>query len=396
MLVYGYEEVLYDRVNEVMAMVPKWKDIPLKKVMAFDIKSAAIWQEAYVGQEFLDHQTKIDEDTPFDGVGALKRFSEMIIKVDGSWRKYKNILVLCHDPRGLYHFLKNSWKPTDCSMQQEVSELLTNKGSAVIIQELLGKIMDDGSWELRVPRYKGLYGIVLQYQVHHTTIDLDGKRYHFIYPESDPLGTRQIALKVTHQQRNGVDIPTSAMLWGAEGLHVSSGPFVGFWQGRCFITDDLGEFDDAFFETIEKAKMYAQAPWFPMEDDHLQARVLIRIPGRDEALSWLRERSIAMKKRDALNSEAKELICSTKLPEGLPVAGFLKDSRSSLYIPEDIPIVKDIGEVLTILGRTAHGVFVSDRPPQPSLRSLPDSVGHLLGTIAVPRLPFSSGRLPCP
>jgi len=101
MMVYGYQEVLRDRSNQVMAVLPGWKDIPLRKVVGNGIGSLALWNESYIEKYFHDKSQDDDDDDDDDvdngdenDLPDHRRLFETTVEVNGEWKTFENMMIV--------------------------------------------------------------------------------------------------------------------------------------------------------------------------------------------------------------------------------------------------------------------------------------------------------------
>jgi len=385
MYAYCYQEITRDLTNQVKALVPVWKDVPLSRIMKLGLGSLSEWDDDHLGQYFQESEDELDHDSEGD---APYHFSEMTINVGEEWQNLVSPLIVYKTPGGLVEFLRASWQPAVDAYQKGLHELIQAGSPGKILLEILEKFFHDdfGDYTKRIRRGEGGFVEQAEFQSDFKSVLVGEDRCYF-YKRTDG---KHIAFKQSYQKKDDFRIPIGIMLWGAEGLKAGEGPFTAFWEGKCQLSNDLYDFDEVFFERIETAALFSSSPWLPLEDECIEVKAVVRIPGKTEAFRWLSGDPEAKPPKHDL--DALQSISSVSLPAGLPSAGFIKDSRSPLHIPEDVPLIADVGEALAILSRTDHGLFVSDRAPRLSLRLLPKMKKPLWAVLATPRLPTAEGR----
>ncbi len=143
----------------------------------------------------------------------------------------------------------------------------------------------------------------------------------------------------THQSLGGLEIPRSLLVFWDR----SSGLTVFHGQGWSYFPT-VGEFLERYHEVFQEGVLYGSSPYSPGALSHLEARAVVRLPSYRE-IQDLGESRIPHP------------------PRGLPSMGYLLDTRSPLAIPQDIPVILDRGEALSILSRTPGIYYVQDAPP---------------------------------
>ncbi len=145
--------------------------------------------------------------------------------------------------------------------------------------------------------------------------------------------------KQTFQVLGGVEIPRSCFAF----VDDSPSLVVFDLEGWSYFPT-VGEFLHRFEGLFQDATLYGTFPYSPGALSHLEARAVIRLPSY-RGVRELGEPEIQPP------------------PRGIPVMGYLLDTRSPIPIPEALPVILDGKEALSILSRTVGIYYGEDVPP---------------------------------
>lgn len=373
MKIYGYEEILNDKVNAVFALKPGWSKIDCEDFLAGQISSCGIWDKPFVGRKDELYDEAVREVLQ---AGEL----EFSFKSEGSAAKallvYKNNL-------GLINFLRRYWRvPKEKPDWQAELETFISKdispGQLDHLETLLAKELHGrgrGRKKRRRYAYDAHNGFIKEDNISLQYLTLGRKRWAF-YEEGAMDG--QIILKESQKRINGVEVPVNQALWDA-GSSDSRGPIVSFVGGRHKVHETLNDLNQGLLGLFDEGAVYAWSPFSLLQGDSLSAIALIRLPSAREAARWLgfspetvtkTTLKLFAESRQNLPESWRRKITAIKLTDGLPAAGFLKDSRDLIHLPQNIQVITDSGEALAILARINHDLFLGERLPKPTFSGL--------------------------